>query len=179
MALYKYFQPAWVASQSDPQGPLSVMVPTSSITAANAKVTALLEPSGSKRVSYAKHCGAEGQDWSKSSWARCSINHTALCQAVARLSTQREQRSDPPRRRNSEQTDNILRGTCLTVTRDLTTATTKGSWRFPRSLRHSSSSPRLASQALWYSWYPRTIASTVQLGFQVGVATLSAHPQIF
>ena len=43
MALHMYFQPAQIGSLPDPRGPLSRQVPSSAISAANSKVTAVLQ----------------------------------------------------------------------------------------------------------------------------------------
>ena len=53
------------------------------------------------------------------------------------------------------------------VTRDLTTATAKGSLQFPGSLLQGNCSPIAASQLSWYMWYPRTIASMLNFFFIV------------
>ena len=69
MALHKYFQPAQVGSLPDPRGPLSRQVPSSAISAANSKVTAVLQQPPTtrqpKRGSYAKFTPEQKADVGK------------------------------------------------------------------------------------------------------------------
>ena len=57
------------------------------------------------------------------------------------------QKISPPRRRNTEQTDEIILGTCPTIVDAVVmTLTAKGSWLLPISLLQVSCSPTGAGQ---------------------------------